>query len=102
MLCLSTVFRVRARTLITSATLAAGLFMAAIFPTSLGLAGRYFPELVGTAISLVITGGWLGAIAIPPAVGYVAKHRGVARGMLIPVAASTLMLFTPALLLLSR
>ena len=101
-LCLFTVFRARPRPLITSAALAAGLFMAAIFPTSLGLAGRYFPELVGTAISLVITGGWLGAIAIPPAVGYVAKQRGVARGILIPVGASALMILTPALLLLTR
>jgi hypothetical protein len=68
----------------------------------LGLAGRYFPSLVGTAISLVTTGGWLGAIAIPPAVGFVANHRGVARGVLVPVGSALLMLVSPAILLLLR
>ena len=72
--------------------------MAAIFPTALGLAGTYFPALVGTAISLVITGGWLGAIAIPPAVGFVANRNGVARGVLVPVGSAFLMLISPLLL----
>ncbi len=76
--------------------------MAAIFPTALGLAGRYFPSLVGTAISLVTTGGWLGAVVIPPTVGFVAQRRGVARGVLVPIASAFLMVFAPVALLLSR
>ena len=73
--------------------------MAAIFPTALGLAGNYFPSSVGTAISLVTTGGWMGAIAIPPAVGFIADRSGVSRGVLIPVGSAFLMIITPILLL---
>jgi len=97
-LCLAGMFTLRKRILVAISTMAAGWFMAAIFPTALGLAGTYFPTLVGTAISLVITGGWLGAIAIPPAVGFVANRNGVARGVLVPVGAALLMLMSPLLL----
>src|SRR3984893_19105101 len=65
-LCRAGMFTVRKRVLVAISTMAAGWFMAAIFPTALGLAGRYFPSLVGNAISLLITGGWLGANAISP------------------------------------
>jgi fucose permease len=83
-------------------TLAAGWFMAAIFPTALGLAGSFFPSLVGSAISLVTTGGWLGAIILPPAVGYVAERRGVSRGVLVPVGSAFLMILPPILLRMIR
>jgi fucose permease len=96
--CLAGMFTLRKRVLVAISTMAAGWFMAAIFPTALGLAGTYFPTLVGTAISLVITGGWLGAIAIPPAVGFVANRKGVARGVLVPVGSAFLMLISPLLL----
>ena len=99
-LCLSGMFTLRNRALVASSTFAAGAFMAAIFPTALGLAGTYFPSLVGTAISLVTTGGWIGAIVFPPAVGFVANKRGVARGVLIPVGTALLMLVSPAVLAL--
>jgi fucose permease len=91
-------FTLRNRIAVGVSTFAAGAFMAAIFPTALGLAGTYFPSLVGTAISLVTTGGWLGAIVIPPAVGFVANRRGVARGVLIPVGTASLMVVSPILL----
>jgi fucose permease len=97
-LCLAGMFALRKPALVAISTLAAGWFMAAIFPTALGLAGSYFPSLVGTAISLVITGGWLGAIAIPPAVGFIADRHGVARGVLVPVFSASLMLISPLLL----
>jgi fucose permease len=95
---LAGMFTLRSRPLIVIAALGAGFSMAAIFPTALGLAGRYFPSLVGTAISLVTTGGWLGAIAIPPAVGFVANRKGVTRGVLIPVGTAALMLVSPIFL----
>jgi fucose permease len=98
LLSLAGMFALRKPALVAISTLAAGWFMAAIFPTALGLAGSYFPSLVGTAISLVITGGWLGAIAIPPAVGFVADRRGVSRGVLVPVFSASLMLISPLLL----
>jgi fucose permease len=97
-ICLAGMFTLRKRVLVAISTMAAGWFMAAIFPTALGLAGSYFPTLVGTAISLVITGGWLGAIAIPPAVGFVANRNGVRRGVLVPVGAALLMVISPLLL----
>lgn len=97
-ICLAGMFTLRSRVLVAISTFAAGAFMAPIFPTALGLAGTYFPSLVGTAISLVTTGGWLGAIVIPPAVGFVANRRGVARGVLIPVGTAFLMLVSPLLL----
>jgi fucose permease len=101
-LCLACMYRAPGKSIVTGSALAAGFFMAAIFPTSLGLAGRYFPALVGTAINLVITGAWLGAISIPPAVGFVAQRRGVACGLLIPLGAATGMLVSPILLLSLR
>jgi fucose permease len=97
-LCLSGMFTLRSRVLIAVSTFAAGAFMASIFPTALGLAGRYFPSQVGTAISLVTTGGWIGAILIPPTVGFIANRKGVARGVLIPVGTALLMLVSPAVL----
>lgn len=100
--CLAGMFTFRGRAGVMLFSIGAGWFMAAIFPTALGLAGRYFPSLVGTAISLVTTGGWLGAVAIPPAVGFVANRRGVARGVLVPVGSAFLMLLAPIALLRSR
>jgi fucose permease len=96
---LAALYLIRGRIPVIVAALAGGWFMAAIFPTALGLAGSYFPSSVGTAISLVTTGGWIGAIAIPPAVGFVADRFGVSRGLLIPVGAALLMLITPVLLM---
>jgi fucose permease len=100
--CLACMFTLRNRVLVAISTFAAGAFMAAIFPTAVGLAGTYFPSLVGTAISLVTTGGWIGAIVFPPAVGFVANRRGVARGVLIPVGTALLMVLSPILLLTVR
>src|SRR5262249_40765047 len=97
-LCLYGMFTLRNRALVAVSTFAAGAFMASIFPTALGLAGRYFPSQVGTAISLVTTGGWIGAILIPPTVGFIANRKGVARGVLIPVGTALLMLVSPAVL----
>ena len=97
-LCLSGMFTSRNRVLVAICTFAAGAFMAPVFPTALGLAGSYFPSSVGTAISLVTTGGWIGAIVFPPAVGFVANKQGVSRGVLIPIGTALLMLVSPAVL----
>ncbi len=98
-LCLAGMYTLRRRPLVIVASLGAGWSMAAIFPTALGLAGAYFPTMVGTAISFVTTGGWFGAIVIPPAVGFVATRRGVGRGMLIPVCCALLMVCATLLLM---
>jgi fucose permease len=98
-ICLAAMFHLPSKTAIVVASLAAGLFMAAIYPTAVGLAGQMFPALIGTAISLVITAGWIGAIVIPPAVGFVAERSSVRRGILIPIAAAAFMLISPLALL---
>jgi fucose permease len=96
---LAGMYTLRHRPLVIVASLGAGWSMAAIFPTALGLAGAYFPTMVGTAISIVTTGGWFGAIVISPAVGFVATRRGVGQGMLIPVCCALLMVCATLLLM---
>lgn len=67
----------------------AGVSMAPLFPTTLAAAGTNFPgSLVGTAIGLVVTAGWLGYVFIPPSVGYAAALRS---GMFIPAGAAVLL-----------
>jgi fucose permease len=98
--CLAGMYSLRKHSLVILFSLGAGWCMAAIFPTALGLAGRYYPSSVGTAISLATTGGWLGAILVSPAVGFVADRRGIRRGIFIPVGSAFLMFF--AILFLMR
>lgn len=77
--------------------LAAGLFLASVFPTAVGLLGRSFPALSGTATGFGITCAWVGALVVPPAIGYVAGIRGLRTGtMLIVVAAVLLALLAAA------
>jgi fucose permease len=101
-LCLAGMYTLRRRSLVVLASLGGGWSMAAIFPTALGLAGTYFPSMVGTAISLVTTGGWFGAIVIAPAIGFVAARRGVGRGILISVGSAFLMVCATLLLMHAR
>jgi fucose permease len=48
----------------------AGACMGPLFPTLLAATAINFPQNTGTALGLAITGGWLGAVFIPPAIGY--------------------------------
>jgi fucose permease len=77
--------------------LATGLFLASVFPTGVGLLGRNFPQLSGTATGLGITCAWLGAMVVPPAIGYVAAEYGLQTGVrLISLAAVVLCLLSAA------
>ncbi len=77
--------------------LATGLFLASVFPTGVGLLGRNFPRLSGTATGLGITCAWLGAMVVPPAIGYVAAEYGLQTGVrLISLAAIVLCLLSAA------
>jgi fucose permease len=98
-LCLAGMYTLRNRGLVILFSLGAGWCMAAIFPTALGLTGSYYPSWVGTAISLATTGGWLGAVLISPAVGFVADRRGIRSGIFIPVGSAFLMFFAVMLLM---
>jgi fucose permease len=54
----------------------AGLCMASIFPTTLGVLSGRFPDLSGTALGLAITCGWFGSFVVSPAFGFVAHAAG--------------------------
>jgi fucose permease len=69
----------------------AGLFMASVFPTTLGVISGRFPESSGTALGLAITGGWLGSVAISPSFGFVAHRSDFRTAYLVVVASATLM-----------
>jgi fucose permease len=69
----------------------AGLFMASVFPTTLGVLAGRFPESSGTALGLAITGGWLGSVAISPSFGFVAHRSDFWTAYLVVVASATLM-----------
>lgn len=69
----------------------AGLFMASVFPTTLGVLSGRFPESSGTALGLAITGGWLGSVAISPSFGFVAHRADFWTAYLVVVASATLM-----------
>ncbi len=66
----------------------AGVSMAPLFPTILAATSIHFTQNTGTAIGLVITGGWLGYVFIPPSIGYVAQLR---KGMFITSAAAVML-----------
>jgi FHS family glucose/mannose:H+ symporter-like MFS transporter len=76
-----------------------GLSIAAIFPTTLGLAGARFPTHSGTVFGILIGLALSGGMLLPWAAGRVAQSRGVRAGLTIPVV-SALAIF--ALLLVSR
>ena len=69
----------------------AGLFMASVFPTTLGILSGRFPETSGTALGLAITGGWLGSVAISPSFGFVAHRSDFGTAYLVVVASATAM-----------
>ncbi len=71
--------------------LAAGLFLASVFPTGVGLMGRNFPQLSGTATGLGITCAWVGALVVPPTIGYVAAAYGLESGALLISAAAVVL-----------
>jgi fucose permease len=59
-------------TMIAIAVFSAGLAMAAVYPTTLGMVGDRFPDSTGTAMGLVITSGWAGLAFSSRIIGWVA------------------------------
>jgi fucose permease len=82
----------------------AGLFMAGIFPTTLGVLSGRFADLSGTALGLAITWGWFGSFVVSPAFGFVAHWAGgvapdYSRGYLVIIgSAAAMVLMTTALM----
>jgi len=92
-------------TFAASATLfVVGLFMASIFPTTLGVLSGRFADLSGTALGLAITFGWFGSFIVSPAFGFVAHAAGggtpdYSRGYLVIIgSAAAMVLMTTALI----
>jgi fucose permease len=63
-----------------------GLSIAAIFPTTLGLAGTRYPSHSGTAFGILIGIALTGGMTMPWVVGRVAYRSGVTAGLAIPIA----------------
>jgi fucose permease len=83
---------------ITAAVFCAGLSMAPVFPTTLAMAQDAFPRGTATAMSIVITFGWIGLAVSSPIIGALAEGGRYQRAlMLIPVF-SVLMLLVSLVL----
>jgi len=50
----------------------AGVSMAPVFPTTLAIVGREFPQMIGTAVGLAITFGWAGLAVSSRIIGGIA------------------------------
>lgn len=62
-----------------------GFGFAAIYPTTLAIAGDHFAALSGTAFSVIFTVALCGGMLCPWLAGRIAKVSGLRRGLLIPV-----------------
>jgi MFS transporter, FHS family, glucose/mannose:H+ symporter len=74
-----------------------GLTYAPIFPTSVTAAGVKFPTLFGTVFGIFAAAGFLGAVLLPAAIGYLASATTLREGLGLLVAAAGLMLFAQAI-----
>jgi len=72
-------------TLASAGVVLAGLGFAAIFPTTLAIAGEAFSELTGTAFSVIFMIALAGGMTAPWLAGKVANASGLRSGLFIPV-----------------
>ena len=72
----------------------AGVAMAPVFPTTLGMTGDAFPKATATAMGIVITCGWAGLVVSAPIIGKIAGDdpKRLATALLVFPAASVLMI----------
>ncbi len=82
----------RSNTAITLAVFCAGLSMAPVFPTTLAIVGDTFQRGAATAMSIVITCGWLGLVVSSPIIGALAKGDQYHRALLLLPLFSLLMI----------
>ena len=71
----------------------AGLSMAPVFPTTLGIVGDAFPRMSGTAIGFVITCGWIGLAVTSRIIGAIAGNdaRRLKKALLVIPASAVIM-----------
>ena len=65
-----------------------GFSIAAIFPTSLGLAGARYPSHSGTVFSILIGVALSGGMTLPWVAGQLAGSRGVGAGLLMAIVSA--------------
>lgn len=70
----------------------AGFGFAAIFPTTLAIAGEAFSDLTGTAFSVIFMVALAGGMTAPWLVGKVAEVSGLRTGLVIPVVCSAMII----------
>jgi fucose permease len=76
----------------------AGLAMAPVFPTTLGIVGNVFRRMTATAMGIVITSGWIGLAVSSPIIGWVANQSSLKVALLLLPAMSLFMVLTSLLL----
>lgn len=76
------------------AVFCAGVAMAPVFPTTLGMVGDAFPRATATAMGIVITFGWIGLAISSPIIGQLSggTPEGLGSALLVIPAASVLMI----------
>ncbi len=75
------------------AVFCAGLAMAPVFPTTLGMTGDAFPKATATAMGIVITSGWIGLAVSSKIIGGIAggDNTRLKTALLVLPAASLIM-----------
>ena len=76
------------------AVFCAGLAMAPVFPTTLGMVGDAFPRMTATAMGIVITFGWIGLAISSPIIGAIAgaDNANLRTALMVLPAAAVLMI----------
>lgn len=62
-----------------------GFSYAAIFPTTLAIAGDRYPRMAGTVFGVLFSIALMGGMSLPWAVGQASQQFGVRAGMVVPV-----------------
>jgi len=76
----------------------AGLAMAPMFPTTLGICGNVFTKMTATAMGIVITSGWIGLTLSSYIIGFVADRADLNTALLLLPAMSLLLIVVNVLL----
>ena len=80
------------------AVFCAGLAMAPVFPTTLGVVGNVFRRMTATAMGIVITSGWIGLAISSPIIGWIADRSDLGTALLLLPAMSVVLVVTNLLL----
>jgi fucose permease len=76
----------------------AGLAMAPVFPTTLGMVGNLFARMTATAMGIVITSGWIGLAVSSPLIGWIANRSSIGTALLLlPLMAAAMIAVNLAL-----